>query len=59
MRNLIILIMLFWIILPDFWIPKIEPEKKVVGFIEFRVIPHFYKHKKTEWDFVLNGRILF
>ena len=51
--------MLFWIILPDFWIPKIEPEKKVVGFIEFRVIPHFYKHKKTEWDFVLNGRILF
>jgi len=59
MKYILITIVLFWILLPDFWIPKIEPEKKVIGFIEFHAIPYIYKNKKIEWDFVLNGKIIF
>ncbi len=38
---------------------RYKPKQKVVGFIDFHVIPYFNKQFKLEWNFILQGIIWF
>ncbi len=47
-----------WVIIQEGAL-KYKPEQRVVGFIEFRVIPYMNKQFKWEWDFTLQVRLWF